>query len=72
MVRKWGLMFTPTMLFLPEELAEGQSAAQAAVATVPGAFGKGTTLAMLRWVKEKGYLTEEPFQKYLARMLAAQ
>lgn len=72
MVRKWGLMFTPTMLYLPEEVAEGQSAAQAAVATVPGAFGKGTTLAMLRWVKEKGYLTEEPFQKYLARMLAAQ
>jgi len=72
MVRKWGLMFTPTMLYLPEEVAEGQSAAQAAVATVPGAFGKDTTLAMLRWVKEKSYLTEEPFQKYLARMLAAQ
>jgi len=72
MVRKWGLMFTPTMLFLPEEVTEGQTAAQAAVATVPGAFGKGTTLAMLRWVLEKGYLSEEPFQKYLARTLSAQ
>lgn len=71
MVRKWGLMFTPTLVFLPEEVPEGQTAAQAAVATVPGAFGRGTTFAMLRWVKEKGYQGDEPFQKYLARMLAA-
>jgi len=71
MVRKWGLMFTPTLVFLPEEVPEGQTAAQAAVATVPGAFGRGTTCAMLRWVKEKGYQGDEPFQKYLARMLAA-
>lgn len=71
MVRKWGLMFTPTLVFLPEAVPEGQTAAQAAVATVPGAFGRGTTFAMLRWVKEKGYQGDEPFQKYLARMLAA-
>ena len=69
MVRKWGLMFTPTLVFLPEEVPAGQTAAQAAVATVPGAFGRGTTFAMLRWVKEKGYQSDEPFQKYLARML---
>lgn len=71
MVRKWGLMFTPTLVFLPEEVPAGQTAAQAAVATVPGAFGRGTTFAMLRWVKEKGYQSDEPFQKYLARMLDA-
>ncbi|CUH66443.1 Thioredoxin-related protein [Thalassovita gelatinovora] len=70
MVRKWGLMFTPTMMFFPEEVAEGLTAQQAAVSVVPGAFGKGTTLAMLHWVKEKGYDSDEPFQKYLQRRLS--
>ncbi len=69
MVRKWGMFFTPTMVFLPEEVADGTPAAQAAVATVPGAFGPGTTFNMLNWVVEKGYEGEEPFQKYHARKL---
>jgi len=69
MVRKWGLMFTPTMMYFPEDVAEGLTAQQAAVSVVPGAFGKGTTLAMLQWVKEKGYDSDEPFQKYLQRKL---
>ena len=70
MVRKWGLLFTPTMMYFPQEVAEGHSAAQAAVSVIPGAFGKGTTLAMMRWVNEKAYEGDEPFQKYLARMLS--
>ncbi len=69
MVRKWGLMFTPTMMFFPEEVGEG-AAPQVAVAQVPGAFGKHTTLNLLTWVKEKGYAGEETFQKYHARKLA--
>jgi thioredoxin-related protein len=70
MARKWGLLFTPTLMFLPQEVAEGATAPQAAVAVMPGAFKKGTTLAMLRWVVEKGYEGDEPFQKYLARVMA--
>ena len=70
MIRKWGLMFTPTMMYFPEEVAEGLTAPQAAVSVVPGAFGRGTTLAMLQWVLEKGYEGEEPFQKYLQRFLS--
>ncbi|NOR31842.1 MAG: thioredoxin fold domain-containing protein [Sulfitobacter sp.] len=70
MVRKWGMMFTPTLVFLPEDVAEGQTAAQAAVATVPGAFGPGTTFNMLQWVVDKEYEGDEPFQKYLARKMA--
>ncbi|SER01732.1 thioredoxin family protein [Thalassovita taeanensis] len=70
MVRKWGLLFTPTMMYFPQEVAEGQTAAQAAVSVIPGAFGKGTTLAMMRWVNEKAYEGDEPFQKYLARTLS--
>lgn len=70
--RKWGLLFTPSILFLPEEVAEDQTAAQAAVAMMPGAFGPGTTLDLLTWVQEKRYLldTEEDFQRYHARRIA--
>ncbi len=70
--RKWGLLFTPSILFLPEEVAEDQTAAQAAVAMMPGAFGPGTTFDLLTWVQEKRYLldTEEDFQRYHARRIA--
>lgn len=72
MVKKWGALFTPMILFFPEEVAEGQSASQAAVATMPGAFGRHTTFNMLNWVVEKGYNGEEPFQKYHARKFEEQ
>ncbi|MCT8162194.1 thioredoxin family protein [Pseudoruegeria sp. SHC-113] len=71
MVRRWGALFTPTMIFLPSAVGEGQTAAEAAVATMPGAFGKGTTLDLLTWVKEELYQQDEPFQKYHARMIEA-
>ncbi|WP_102108672.1 thioredoxin family protein [Oceaniglobus roseus] len=74
-VRKWGAMFTPTLIFLPEHAAdvpEDASAADAAVVTMPGAFGKSTTAHLLKWVLEKGYAGEEPFQKYHAQMLEEQ
>jgi len=69
--RKWGLLFTPSILFLPEEVEEGQTAQQAAVALMPGAFGAGTTLDMFTWVKEKRYEldSDEDFQRYHARMI---
>ena len=51
--QKWGLLFTPSILFLPEEVDEGATAQQAAVAMMPGAFAKGTTLDMLTWVERK-------------------
>lgn len=69
--RKWGILFTPTMMFLPEDVPEGLAAPQAAVATMPGAFGGGTTIDMLTWVKEKRYAMdgEEDFQRYHARRI---
>ncbi len=71
MARKWGVMFTPTMMFLPEEVGEDMSAEEAAVATMPGAFGPGTTLDLLTWVAEKRYedQSEEDFQRYHARRI---
>ena len=71
MLRKWGILFTPTVIFLPEEVDEGMSAKDAAVATMPGAFQKGTTLDMYTWVNEKRYDMEngEDFQRYHARRI---
>ncbi len=67
--RKWGIVFTPTILFLPETVGSGQDASRAAVAKMPGAFGKWTFLNMFRWVNEKGYEGDEHFQKYHARII---
>ncbi|HUS96682.1 MAG TPA: thioredoxin family protein, partial [Hyphomicrobiaceae bacterium] len=58
-VRRRGLAFTPTIMFLPEEPSAGKSARDVAVNIMPGAFGKGTTLHMFQWVREKGYQTDE-------------
>ena len=69
--RKWGRLFTPTILYLPEEVEEGKNAAQAAVASQPGAFSKGTTLDLMTWVEEKRYELDngEDFQRYHARRI---
>ncbi|HCL64801.1 MAG TPA: thioredoxin [Rhizobium sp.] len=67
--RKWGYIFTPTIVFLPEEVESGVPVSKAAVATMPGAFGKLTFLNMFRWVKEKGYEGAEHFQVYHARII---
>jgi thioredoxin-related protein len=68
-VRKWGLAFTPTILFLPEAVDKGKSAKDVAVMVMPGAFGPNTSLHAFQWVREKGYDGEEVFQKYHARRL---
>ena len=69
--RKWGILFTPTMIFLPVELDTGRSAVEQAVSVMPGAFGPGTTFDMLTWVKEERDLdqSEEDFQRYHARRI---
>jgi hypothetical protein len=71
MAQRWRVMFTPSIVFLPEEVPEDQTAAQAAVAIMPGAFAKGTTLDMFTWVAEKRYLLDngEDFQRYHARRI---
>lgn len=71
-VRRWGVLFTPTMIFLPQAVPEGQTAAEAAVATMPGAFERWTTQNMLTWILEEGYAGDEPFQRYHARLFATQ
>lgn len=67
--RKWGLAFTPTILFLPKEVPKGLTAAQAAVAVMPGAMKASTTLDLFTWVHEEGYASDPDgyFQRYDAR-----
>lgn len=72
MVKKWGALFTPLILFFPQDVGSDLSAARAAVASMPGAFGRHTTFNMLNWVVEEGYNKDESFQKYHARKFAEQ
>lgn len=67
MVSKWGMLFTPTMMFFPEDVSDAQSANRVMVASMPGAFGKETTKNLLSWVIDKEYETPgASFQKYHA------
>ncbi len=72
MAMKWGIIFTPTFMFFGAEVEQGLSAKDAAVATMPGAFGFHTTKNLLRWILDDGYLGDENFQKYHARVFAAE
>mgnify|MGYP005858932591 FL=1 len=71
MAVRWGLMFTPTLMFLPQEVDTSKTAAEAAVVLMPGAFEIGTLAALLEWVRDHGYESGEHFQKYLATRLSA-
>ncbi len=61
---KWGVMFTPTWVFLPETVTSDKSVADAAIGQMPGAFGKGTFLDLFTWIYDKGYEGDESFQRY--------
>ena len=66
MARNWNVIFTPTLIFLPEESDGSARAIDAAVAVMPGAFEKLTTLAMFTWIRDKAYESEPNFQRYFA------
>ena len=67
LVRKWGLMFTPTIIFFPENIdsMKGKNGKEMALAMMPGAFGEYTFLAMFEWIQQKIYKNGEHFQKYV-------
>ena len=67
--RKWGVLFTPTIMFMPEQASDGKHAQHQAVAVMPGAFRKGTFLDMFKWVHQKGYDGDEGFQQFHARSI---
>ena len=71
MARKWNILFTPTVLYLPQEIDDSLTAPEASVSFMPGAWSAGTTFDMLTWVKEERYLLDngEDFQRYHARRI---
>ncbi len=69
MVRRWNAQFTPFMMFFPPEVANDATASDAVIVSMPGAFGKWTTLNLLNWIGEGHYEGEEDFQRYHARIL---
>jgi len=69
MVTRWNANFTPTLMFFSPQEPDDVQASEAAVVTMPGAFGKWTTLNLLNWITEAGYNGEESFQRYHARIL---
>ena len=54
MATRWGVVFTPTMMFMPETAPETGSLAQASVMTMPGTFGKGTNQGFAEFRFGKG------------------
>lgn len=69
MMTRWGVVFTPTLIFMPEDVPDSGGVRDGAVMTMPGAFERGTTRLMLQWVLERGYDGDEHFQQYVARNL---
>lgn len=67
---KWGVNFTPTWMFLPEQLDGKKHAADAADGDMHGAFAKGTFLDMLTWINLKGYDSAEGFQRFHKRRIS--
>jgi thioredoxin-related protein len=63
MSAKWGVVFTPSIYFVPVKTDEA-SLPEAAAAVMPGAFMKGTFYGMLKWIKTGAYKKEPRFQKY--------
>lgn len=66
---KWGVMFTPNWIFLPESVDGSVDASEAAIGQMPGAFGKGTFLDLFTWIYENGNESDESFQRYHARRI---
>jgi thioredoxin-related protein len=73
LARRWGVLFTPTFVFLTDDLdaAQGITGKEATVFNMQGAFGKGTFTAAFEWVKQKGYEGDMHFQQYVADKIAA-
>lgn len=66
---KNGIMFTPTLMMFDDEVPENVTMREAAVVNLPSAFGKFTIRNLFTWVREKGYNSDENFQKYHARKI---
>jgi len=67
LARKWGIVFTPTILYYPETVAEvaGKPGGRADVMRMPGYFRPFHFLSMFAFVRERRYVDTQ-FQAYIA------
>jgi thioredoxin-related protein len=66
LARKWGITFTPTIMFLDENVAKvgDRPGVKAEVARMPGYFKPFHFISMFQYVREKAY-ERQHFQKYI-------
>ena len=66
LARKWGITFTPTIMFIDESIEKvaGRPGNKAEVARMPGYFKPFHFINMFQYVKEKAY-SKQHFQKYI-------
>ncbi len=66
LARKWGIVFTPTIMFFTDNLdeVEGKTGAQVEVTRMPGYFKPFHFITMFEFVKESAY-ERQHLQKYL-------
>lgn len=62
--RRWGVNFTPTIMFLGEDIKSGQTARDLEVARMPGYFKPFHFISMFEFVREKSY-ENQGFQRFL-------
>lgn len=67
LAEKWGVLFTPTIIFLPETVEEvgGKPGNQAEVVRIPGYFKPFHYYFLFHYAKTKGYEQEPNFQRWL-------
>ncbi len=66
LARKWGIMFTPTIIFMDDDVkaAAGKSGDKLEVVRMPGYFKPFHFVSMFEYVKAKAYKNQH-FQKFL-------
>ncbi len=66
LAEKWGVLFTPTIVFLKEDLSglAGKSGPTLEIARMSQSFGTGTFVDLFGWVRTQAYEKDRNFQRY--------
>lgn len=64
----WGVNFTPTLIFLPEEVAEGESVRESAVAILPGSPEAPVLAGVMDWVLAGGEQSGRSMKEFLSAL----
>lgn len=69
---KWGVLFTPTIVFVKEDLSAvaGKSGPPVEIARMSLGFGAATFIDLFGWVRTKGYEKDRNFQRYHIERMA--